>query len=63
MFCKPKLILSSFYFFSPSSSSEGWTAWCLLIEVPLMDREIIALHITLDQGQCQDLFLINAVDM
>lgn len=28
-----------------------------------MDREIIALHITLDQGQCQDLFLINVVDM
>ena len=28
-----------------------------------MDREIIALHITLDQGQCRDLFLINAIDM
>ena len=28
-----------------------------------MDSEIIALHITLDQGQCQDLFLINAIDM
>lgn len=49
--------------FSSSSSSEGWTVCCMLIEVPLMDREIIALHITLDQGQCQDLFLINAIDM
>ena len=28
-----------------------------------MDREIIALHITLDQGQCRDLFSINAIDM
>lgn len=28
-----------------------------------MDREIIALHIMLDQGQCQDLFSINAIDM
>lgn len=62
MLCKPKLILSLLFFFPPPSS-EGWTVLCLLIEVPLMDREIIALHITLDQGQCQDLFLINAVDM
>lgn len=28
-----------------------------------MDTEIIALHIMLDQGQCQYLFLINAIDM
>lgn len=35
----------------------------MLIEVPLMDREIIALHIMLDQGQCHYLFLINAIDM
>lgn len=35
----------------------------MLIEVLLMDGEIIALHIMLDQGQCQDLFLIIAIDM